>query len=223
MKKIYVLATLMLVGFAGFAQQENNSSKSSDYGELKGGFKQENIFVGGSFTADFGYGQLTIGATPEIGYTFAPWLDAGLSLNIIYTSIPSNTYYNPTDTKFRQLNYGGGPFVRIYPVQFLFIQGQFEENWRKIKVKEDLISYKQTVNAPSLIAGIGYSQREIGQGGYYFMVGLDLLKDPYSPYVAENGVGQLVAQPIVRVGFNFYLRPSKQQARESHYQGSHTL
>ena len=86
-----------------------------------------------------------------------------------------------------------------------------------MKVKEDIYSYKETVNAPSLIAGIGYTQREVGQGGYYFMVGLDLLKRAHSPYVAENSSGQLVAQPIIRAGFNFYLHPAKGAARASRY------
>ncbi len=223
MKKLYVLLAGLLLCLSSFSQQENSDRKSNEYGELKGGFKQENIFVGGSLIANFGYGQLTIGGSPEIGYTFAPWLDAGLGLNIIYTSIASNTYYNPSDTKLRQLNYGGGPFVRLYPARFLFVQGQFEQNWTKVKVKDDLVSYKQTVNASSLIAGIGYTQREIGRGGYYFMVGLDLLKNVYSPYVTMNNVGQLVAKPIFRTGFNFYLKPSKGAMRESRYQGSRTL
>ena len=223
MKKIYIVVIGLLTAMSVFSQEQNSDRSNSDYGELKGGFKQENIFVGGSLSAGFGSGQFTIGGSPEIGYSFNKWFDAGLGLNLIYTSIASNTYYNPTDTKLRQLNYGGGPFVRIYPVSFLFLQGQFEENWTRIKVKQDMYSYKQTVNAPSLIAGIGYTQRVVGQGGYYFMVGLDLLKNQYSPYVAENSVGQLVAQPIIRAGFNFYLKPSKGAARESRYQGNHTL
>ncbi len=146
-----------------------------------------------------------------------------MGFNLIYTSIASNTYYNPSNTKLRQFNYGGGPFFRVYPVSFLFLQGQLEKNWTKVTIKEDIYSYKQTVNATSLIAGIGYTQREVGQGGYYFLIGLDLLKQAYSPYVSENSVGQLVAQPIIRGGFNFYLRPSKQSARESRYQSARIL
>ena len=220
MKKLFVL--LLACGFVhfGFAQQENDNNQ---YGELKGGFKQENVFVGGSLNLGLSGGQLTLGGSPEIGYTIAPWLDAGLGLNLIYTSVAANTYYNPTNTKLRQFNYGGGPFVRIYPVNFLFVQGQFEENWTKVTVKQDLYSYKQTVNASSLIAGIGYTQRAVGQGNYYFMVGLDLLKNPYSPYVTENQAGQIVAQAIIRGGFNFYLHPAKSAGRQSRYQNPHTL
>jgi hypothetical protein len=223
MKKIYVLLAGLIFCIGSFAQEEGRSRNNSDYGELKGGFKQENIFLGGSLNLGFGSGQFTLGGVPEVGYSVAPWLDAGIGLNLIYTSIASNTIYNPTNTKLRQLNYGGGPFVRLYPVKFLFVQGQFEQNWTKVTIKEDIYSYKQTVNASSFIAGIGYTQREIGQGGYYFMVGLDLLKNQYSPYVTQNSLGQMVARPIIRAGFNFYLKPAKGVVRESRYEGHRTL
>src|SRR6478672_10036449 len=112
MKKLYILVAGLFMSLISFSQEQNNSRNSSDYGELKGGFKQENIFIGGSLNAGLGSGQFTIGGSPEIGYSFNRWFDAGLGLNLIYTSIASNTFYNPTDTKLRQLNYGGGPFVR---------------------------------------------------------------------------------------------------------------
>lgn len=222
MKKLIVLLLACSVFQYCFAQQ-NDDKKSNDYGELKGGFRQENVFAGGSFIADFGGGQLTLGVSPEIGYSFTRWLDAGLGINLIYTSVAANTFYNPSDTKLRQFNYGGGPFVRIYPVNFLFVQGQFEENWTKIKVKEGLYTAKQTVHAPSLIAGIGYGQHIVGQANSYFMIGLDLLKNAYSPYVSENSAGQLTAQPIVRIGLNWYLRPPKQAERESRSQSARIL
>ncbi len=222
MKKTIVLLLASFSLTYGFSQ--NNSDNSNDeYGELKGGFRQENIFLGGSLNVGLFSGQLTLGGSPEIGYSFNKWLDAGLGLNLIYTSIASNTYYNPTNTKLRQFNYGGGPFFRVYPASFLFVQGQFEKNWTRVTIKEDIYSYKQTMNASSLIAGIGYTQRVVGQGGYYFMVGLDLLKQPYSPYVAENSAGQLVAQPIIRGGFNWYLRPAKSSKSQSQYGNARIL
>ena len=219
MKKYLALFIACSIGSCCFAQQENES----DYGELKGGFKQENIFIGGGASINGGYGQFSLGVSPEIGYSFTQWLDAGIGLNVIYSSIAANTIYNPTSTKQRQWNYGGGPFVRAYPFNFLFVQGQFEENWTRVTLRDGNISYKQTVNAPSLIAGIGYTQREVGAGSYYMLVGLDLLKNRYSPYVGENNAGQLVAVPIIRAGFNFYLKPSIQAAREPRYQSARIL
>ncbi len=219
MKTILFLLIASVSSISLFAQQNN----STGYGELKGGFKQENIFIGGSINLGLGGGQLTLGASPEVGYTFTQWLDAGLGLNFIYTSIAANTYYNPTSTKVRQFNYGGGPFVRVYPVNFLFLQGQFEENWTRVKIKDDIYSAKQTFSAPSFIAGIGYTQRMVGQGSYYLMIGLDLLNNPHSPYISENSVGQLIKEPIIRGGFNFYLHPAHQARREARYQNDRTL
>src|SRR3954454_1450497 len=135
MKKLYILTAGMLIAALGFSQEQNNDRNNSDYGEWKGGFKQENIFFGGSLNLGFGSGQLTIGGSPEVGYSFNQWLDAGLVLNIIYTSLASNTFSNPTDEKLRRLNYGGGPFVRLYPLPLLFVQGQFEQNWTKYTEK----------------------------------------------------------------------------------------
>ena len=223
MRKIIVLLLACGVFQHCFAQQ-NDDNKSSEYGELKGGFKQENIFVGGGASINGGYGQFSFGLSPEIGYSFTQWLDAGIGLNVIFTSVASNTIYNPTSTKLRQWNYGGGPFFRVYPANFLFFQGQFEENWTKVKVKFDNdLSHKQIEKASSLIAGIGYTQREARQGSYYFMVGLYLLKNLYSPYLGENDAGQLVPIPIVRAGITYYLKPAKAAARESRYQNARIL
>ncbi len=222
MKKIIALL-LACVCFSSLFAQQYNDDKNNGYGELKGGFKQQNIFIGGSLNVGLGGGQLTLGGSPEIGYSFNQWLDAGLGLNLIYTSVAANTYYNPTDTKLRQFNYGGGPFIRVYPVNFLFLEGQFEENWTRITEKDANYTFKRTVDASSFIAGIGYTQRVVGQGSYYLMIGIDLLRNTYSPYVTENSVGQLVAQPIIRGGFNFYLHPAKAAAREARYQSARIL
>jgi hypothetical protein len=39
------------------------------------------------------------------------------------------------------------------------------------------------------------------------MIGLDLMRDPNSPYRDYNNA----AIPIIRAGFDFYLRPSKRK------------
>ncbi|MBV9961895.1 MAG: hypothetical protein JO072_06570, partial [Parafilimonas sp.] len=60
----------------------------NDYGnngETKG-FKKENVFLGGSISLGFGSGSFAIGANPEIGYSLAQWIDAGLAFNLNYSS-----------------------------------------------------------------------------------------------------------------------------------------
>ena len=59
------------------------------------------------------------------GYSLTKWADAGIVVNYSYTSIRD---YSQFDDKLRQHNYGGGAFVRLYPLNFLFAQAQFEHN-----------------------------------------------------------------------------------------------
>ena len=228
MKKYLALFIVCSIGYGCFAQQRND-----DYGDLKGGFKQENIFAGGSLSLGFGDHSFGVGANPQIGYTFAQWLDAGIAFNINYNT-QNYTYVDPDDgsyykVKDRQTSYGLGPFVKLYPVNFLFVQGQYEYNWTKLTERYPdasgvPIKFKYKVGAPSFIAAVGYTQRIVGQSSYFVMVGLDLLKRENSPYTGHDYLtGELVSEPIFRTGFNFYLRPSKGAARESRYQSARIL
>ena len=92
--------------------------------------------------------------------------------------------------------------MRAYPVPFLFLSIQPEYNW--ISYNDNIYGHT-TYSAGSLIGAIGYGQRVIGQGSYFFSIGLDLLNNKYSPYV--DGYGH--AYPIIRGGFDIYLHPSK--------------
>lgn len=197
---------LILILLIATALQTLHAQDAYNNNDASNGFKKENVFIGGSLGLGFGSGSFAIGANPEVGYSVAKWLDAGIVFNINYAS---QTYYNyygdNSDLKTSSFNYGGGVFARAYPLPFLFLQLQPEENWISYKNKYNGFVDNQTVNAASLIGGIGYGQRVIGQASYFFMIGLDLLTDKYSPYL--DGYGHPV--PIIRGGFDVYLRPSK--------------
>jgi hypothetical protein len=143
----------------------------------------------------------------------AQWLDAGIAANINYNSqrlydYSGSGYYNAG--KASMFNYGGGIFARAYPLPFLFIQAQPEINWISISQKDNYGNkLKQTVNAPSLIGALGYTQRIVTQGSYFLMIGIDLINDKNSPY--NDGYGH--AMPIIRGGFDVYLRPSTKPKR----------
>jgi hypothetical protein len=204
MKKILLsLIVLMIVQHLQAQDDYDNT------GENKG-FKKENVFLGGAISLGFGSGSFAVGANPEIGYSVAKWLDAGLVFNINYYS---QTYYNYDGSiayKAANFNYGGGVFMRAYPLPFLFLQLQPEYNWTNYSYK-DISIPSQTYHAASLIGAIGYGQRIIGQGSYFFSIGLDLLTNKYSPYL--DGYGH--PYPIIRGGFDVYLHPSK----KSNYSG----
>lgn len=200
-----LLLSLLILASAEFLQAQNMYDNPGE----NSGFKKENVFLGGSIALGFGSGSFAIGANPEIGYSIAKWFDAGLVFNINYSSQTYYDYYGYNDDlKTSSFNYGTGVFARAYPLPFLFLQLQPEVNWIAYKNRYQGFVDKQTVHATSLIGGIGYGQRIIGQGSYFFMIGMDLMKDTYSPYL--DGYGHPV--PIIRGGFDIYLRPSKKSA-----------
>lgn len=206
MKKAF-LSLLVIISVTALRAQNIYNDNSST--EPKG-FQKENVFLGGSVSLGFGSGSFGVGANPEIGYSVAQWLDAGVALNINYNSqkiYAADGSGIQTQGKISSFNYGAGVFGRIYPVNFLFVQLQPEVNWIKYSQKDNFSGLKSntTVSAPSLIAGIGYSQRVVTQGSYFLMIGLDVLNDTNSPY--QDGYGH--AQPIIRGGFDVYLRPSR--------------
>ena len=204
-KKILLFIFSMILITRIFAQR-TPPTYTSDEGAK--GFKKENIFIGGGITLGFASNTFQIGASPEIGYSIAQWLDAGLGFNLNYASQRADPYYNG-NVRYRNFNYGGGPFVRLFPLRFLFAQAQLEENWIKINAKDynSDISREYTYQSTSLIAGIGYTQRIVGQSSFYTMIGIDLMRDPNSPYRDYNNA----AIPIIRAGFDFYLRPSRRK------------
>ena len=170
------------------------------------GFKKENIFLGGSIAAGFGSGTFAIGANPEIGYSIAQWLDAGFVFNINYSSISADYNYG---VRQHATNYGGGAFFRIFPVRFLFLQGQLEQNWINYKLRDynSGLDYKINTDAASFLAGVGYAQRIVGQSSFYTVLMIDLMRDGDSPY--RDGSNNAI--PVIRAGFNIYLRPSRRK------------
>jgi len=195
MKKLILIFCLLSLVIIAKAQDDNYKDEEIS------GFKKENMFLGGSISLVFGTGSFGIGANPEIGYSLSQWLDGGVVFNINYYS-QRDYYYDITYSSF---NYGGGIFVKAYPIPFLFLQLQPEQNWISYNTKYGNLVDKQSVSATSLIGGIGYSQRIVGKGSYFFMIGMDLLTDPNSPY--RDGYNHAI--PIIRGGFDVYLHPSR--------------
>src|SRR3954471_12169172 len=113
MNKKILLISLSLILVNGISAQQILPTYTTD--EDKKGFKKENIFFGGGITLGFASNTFQIGANPEIGYSVAQWLDAGLGFNLNYASQRADPYYNG-NVRYRNFNYGGGPFVRLYPI-----------------------------------------------------------------------------------------------------------
>lgn len=184
MKKIILATCLLWMGFNASAQKEDGGKPL---------FKKENLFTGGDITLAFYTGGTTLGASPFFGYSLTKWLDVALNFNFVYQGV-RDIYEN----KLRQFTYGPGVFVRIFPINDIFIQAQYEHNFISSKLIYNsgfTENYNTDVN--SLLLGGGYtSNRGDGEPYFYATILFDALQFRESPYVTSSG--QLV--PVFKTG-----------------------
>lgn len=215
MKKVLIIVLIMGGTFISKAQDEKENDD-----ENKGGFKKENLFTGGGITLSFSNYTTVLGASPVFGYSINRWLDAGIVFNFNYASNRHITYYDPinrlyyvSDDKLRQTIFGPGIFARAYPLNFLFVQVQGEQNFINQKIIYDNAapSLKNSVSATSLLVGAGYCNGRQGTGDlfYYLSIMVDVAKDRNSPYLEETSSGNLNILPIIRAGLQVPLFQGK--------------
>ncbi len=197
MRKIFFLFLMVSMACgAAMAQDEENEERK--------GFQKEKLFSGGSLSLSFFNQSFLAGVNPVLGYNLTRWADAGIVINYIYASYRDQIYY---DDKLRQSLYGGGVFTRIFPVKFLFVQGQVEHNRIYAKYTPPpnsmMPTQKDRVTSNSVLVGGGYTsgRNPDGGGAYgYLAILFDVTKNKNSPYL-DNGR----AIPIIRAGINFPL------------------
>lgn len=164
---------------------------------------KENLFTGGSVSLSFFNSTFLIGGSPVLGYSLANWADAGIVVNYNYTSYRDYNYV--FNDKLKQYVYGGGAFVKLYPVRFLFAQVQYEYNFIKQKyIPNNGPTETDKVEAGSLLVGGGYTTGRYGRGGgpfYYLSVLFDVSENLYSPYT--DAYGRSI--PIIRGGIQIPL------------------
>lgn len=218
-KIISTVLVLALTSASLFAQKQKEKEKDKDKEEKKG-FQKENLFTGGTVNVSFFNGGTVLGASPIIGYKLAKWVDAGVVINFTYAS---QRDVKEVDDKLKQTVYGGGLFTRIYPLNFLFVQGQFEHNFTSLRYKPATnlyLPFKETVGANSLLVGAGYTQgRRPGSNTFYYVAVLfDIIKDQNSPYVdlvynPATATYSVRAIPIIRAGINIGLFDGRNSRR----------
>lgn len=200
MKKIILLLLVTGYSIGIFAQQRDSSEEKTV------GFKKDKLFTGGDVTLAFYTGGTTLGVSPYLGYSLTKWLDAAVSLNFIYQGQKDINGY-----KYRQTNIGPGAFVRLFPIDFLYAQAQYEHNFINYKILApgggSSSKFKTDVN--SLLLGAGYSSgRSEGSNTYYYLsVMFDVAQLRNSPYV--DSYGRMI--PVIRAGFNIGLFQGRQR------------
>ena len=193
MKKLIVFISFVMMSLSSFSQDE----------EKEKGFKKDHLFVGSGINLGF-FNGFILGLNPEVGYSLNRFVDLGVSTN--FNFITQNDIYSPTT--YRQFTVGGGPFVRIWPFNMVFVGGQFEYNNISYSVKSNgAVTGKTNYSAPSLLVGGGYGNRLIGRSQFYTSIMVDVLRDPNSPYI--DSYNRLL--PVFRTTFTFYLRPKNQR------------
>ena len=211
MKKIVIVLALISSFCTVQAQDEK---KSAD--EKKGGFKKENIFTGGGAIVSIASYNTVLGASPVLGYSITKWLDAGVVFNITYAAsraVYSNGInYVVSDDKLRQTDFGPGIFARVYPLKFLFVNIQAEQNYiseKRIYANSPTEKYKYS--ATSLLLGIGYASGREGIGSWYYYISImgDFSGNKNSPYVGISESGKAVITPIFKAGLQIPLFQGK--------------
>ncbi len=161
-------------------------------------FKQ-NLFTGGTISLAFYSNTFLIGGSPVLGYSITNWADLGIVINYNYTVYRD---YYVFDDRLKQNNFGGGPFVKLYPLRFIFAQAQYEYNFLKLKYippNNGGVQQKDELEAKSFLIGGGYTTGREGRGGdphYYLAILFDVLHEPGSPYT--DAYGRSI--PIIRAG-----------------------
>jgi hypothetical protein len=193
MKACKLSLLLLLISFGAFAQEEEETKK--------GGFKTENIFVGGGIglgsgsvfgNSGFGGGgSFFFSISPQAGYSLAKWLDLGLEITYSYRTASDGV------NGFSASTFGVGPFVRIFPIEQFYLMAQPEFNSVKVSFNG---GGSQTASGNSFLAGGGYISG--GSNSYFFTsILFDFGNSQFSPYKLENGT----KLPIIRSGIVFHL------------------
>lgn len=210
MQRIIFILLLTMISYSGLAQWQYDTAvdgnrravmaaKERDALDAQG-LRQTPWFFGGGLVAGFSSYGSAFGLSPLAGYKLNDYVDAGLGLNLIYNSSkPRDWNGNQTDYKSRAFNFEIMPFVRAFPINNVFAQLQFEQAWVNGNIISGGQKTKFNYDYQSLIASLGYAQRMGGRVGFYFSVGIDLLKDPYSPYRDNHGR----VKPVFSTGINF--------------------
>ena len=216
-KKFATLVLVLFLGYVSHAQITIDSTSEDKEPTILGDKKapsfreklKNNFFFGGGLAVGGGSGGFSGGINPVGGVSLNQYWDLGMALNFNYNSTSSDYSYDGLSRKLT--TYGLGPFVRFNPIDWLFVQGQFEQNWGNSKVG----SFSKNFSASSLIGSLGYRSTGEGNMGYFFSIGMDFLKNEYSPYrnveyslnpkTNNWEVSSNKPMPIIRAGVFFYL------------------
>lgn len=184
MKNCFLAICMVALALTGFSQDNTET----------GGFKKENLFLGGNFGLSLGDYTL-INLSPQLGYRFNRYLAAGMGINAIYSS--NKEYFNGQPyLKTTRGIVGLNVFGRVYPLKNIMLQLQPEGNYLFGKLHFYDNNQSTSLDAeivPSLLAGGGVVLPSGGKSAFIVSVFFDMLNNVNSPYGKR---------PVFNIGFN---------------------
>ncbi|TXH22911.1 MAG: hypothetical protein E6Q95_01315 [Chitinophagaceae bacterium] len=200
MKKVFKFICLSVVVITSSNVQAQSTHISSE-NTTKTNTNLERVFVGGNLSAGFSKYAGGFGISPIVGYNVNKFFDIGANLSYSH-SYNKDYYYD--GSKSVQNNFGVGAFARAFPVDFLFVQTQLEQNFfnEKYRPNKNASYVKYNSSAPSLLVGGGLVSGRINRSSFfYFSVMVDVLRNKNSPYISKDGR----MQPVFGAGVNIGL------------------
>jgi hypothetical protein len=199
-KNLILMLCIVALNFTATAQRGNDDEENTSF------FKKENLFTGGSTVVSFGQGTFSLGIGPYFGYSLNKYVDVAASFNYNYISERDQN----SSLKYRQSILGPGAFIRVFPIEQLFLQAQYEYNFIKLKRIYGVRGYPDDViklKSQSTLIGGGYCNGRQGTGSIftYYSVMFDISNDIYSIYRDEYGR----KRPIFTLGINIPLFQKK--------------
>ena len=198
MKKFILLTNCMIISL--LLQAQTRSGNVSDFrnqqknqpvkNDQQGGFKKENLRLGGNFGLAFG--TITIvDISPSVGYQFTPMFQVGAGIVYNYYS---DARWNP---RFTTSTYGAGPYFQFRPIIGSFRNVFFHAEYGLLNHDINRSPYRpeerEWVHYP-LIGGGAFLP--VGSNGG---LTVSLL---WNLYETDKS---LYTNPILRVGFSFGL------------------
>jgi hypothetical protein len=177
--KLFLIVSVIFTLLSASSAAQSNSKTNTN--PFKGAAFKDRLFYGGDFGLSFG--DVTyVRVAPLVGYHVSPKFGFGLGPSYQYWKIKytGNNAGPVAETSI----WGGSTFMRFFPVDFIFLQTDFELLNLKSSFRDAGNFFDEQVSrvtVPVWLVGGGYVERSGSTG---LMIGLfyDLIQDPNSPY-----------------------------------------
>jgi hypothetical protein len=166
----------------------------------------DKTIAGGSLNLAFAGNYQQVGVSPYCGVQLNQFIDLAGTAGVQYQSGRDLSNHKTT-----QVVYGPGAFMRIFPLRFLYIQGQYEFNFIQKTTNIAGVSTSANHDANSFLVGGGLAtaRRNTRPAYFYFSILWDVAQDRYSPY--KDNYDRAI--PVIRTGVNLSLSPQPAKLR----------